>query len=231
MNSSELKGFLTGLMFGDGYIDKGVTRRALRIKSIHRDFLDFIKSELETSTNFSISIKWHPDRKTKECTHKAYWELSTKAHPYFVKKYHHFYDDYKHRIASSESLSWLNEIGLANWFMSDGYTCLVGKTKERIRDRRVEIATDRFTSDTVDAMTKMLHTRFGIKCSKIKRGNRYRIRILKDGYGVFYRIVSPYIVESMRYKLYFGYEKKPDWMNDEIWEEQNKLRSATARAA
>lgn len=33
MNSSELKGYLTGLIVGDGYIDKGVTKRAFEIKN------------------------------------------------------------------------------------------------------------------------------------------------------------------------------------------------------
>lgn len=39
MNSSELKGYLTGLIVGDGYIDGGVTKRAFAIKSINKEFI------------------------------------------------------------------------------------------------------------------------------------------------------------------------------------------------
>ena len=39
MNSSELKGYLTGLIFGDARIDNGVTKRAIRMSSINKDFI------------------------------------------------------------------------------------------------------------------------------------------------------------------------------------------------
>lgn len=40
MNSSELKGYLTGLIIGDGTIGKGITKRSFAIKSICKDFID-----------------------------------------------------------------------------------------------------------------------------------------------------------------------------------------------
>lgn len=228
MNSSELKGFLTGLIFGDGFIDKGVTKRAFRIKSINYDFLEYIKEQLEDCTNFHIEIQPHKARSTPECNHKEYWELYIQAHPYFSKKYHHFYDDYKHRISSKEALSWLNPIGLANWYMGDGYICLVGKTKGMIRDRRIDICTDRYSKSTVESMQKMLKNSFDLDTSIIKRNNTYRIRVLKNSYLKFYNIVFPHLVPSMQYKLYFGYEVQPKWMDNEMWLIQNKLKSAIA---
>ena len=60
MNSSELKGYLTGLIFGDGCIDKGITKRAFEIKSIDKNFIDKIKNDIESCTNFQISIKSPP---------------------------------------------------------------------------------------------------------------------------------------------------------------------------
>ena len=42
INSSELRGFFTGLILGDASIDKGVHKRALMIKSINRDFSDAV---------------------------------------------------------------------------------------------------------------------------------------------------------------------------------------------
>ena len=44
MNSSELKGYLTGLIIGDGHIDKGITKRAFEIKNTHFDFIQKIKN-------------------------------------------------------------------------------------------------------------------------------------------------------------------------------------------
>lgn len=231
MNSSQLRGFLTGLIYGDGSIDNGVTKRAFRIKSIYPDFLPYVKNELESCTNFKININTYPERVSNDCTHKAYSELVIKSHPYFSKKYHHFYDDFKNRVASNESLGWLNDVGLALWYMSDGYMCLVGKKNGHIRDRRVDICTDRYSERTVDRMITMLESRFGLQCTKSKRGNSFRIRIKSTSYRRFYDIVSPYIVSSMRHKLYFGYEKKPEWMTDSMWNEQCRLASAMTLAA
>ena len=228
MNSSELKGFLTGLMFGDGYIDKGVTRRSFRIKSIKKDFIDYIYNELSSCTNFEIRIDHVDSYVSNGCNHKEYWELSIRSHPYFAKKYHHFYDDYKHRTLSDEALQWITPAGIANWYMSDGYVCLVGRERGDIYSRRIEFCTDRYSHVTVQKISKMLFARFGIQNSIIKRNNRYRIRIKSESYLNFINLIKPYVVESMRYKLFLGYTRQPKWMPDSMWNEQIILGSATA---
>lgn len=228
MHSSELKGFLTGLMFGDGYIDKGVTKRGFRIKTIYSDFADDIANKLQSCT-FDLSNNYHQARDSNGVHHKEYWEIITKAHPYFAKKYHHFYNDNRKRRISKEAMNWLTPMGLAYWYMSDGYIYLVGKTKGFIRDRRIDLCTDRFSYDTVVAITNMLQSKYNLQCSIIKRNDRYRVRIKRDSYSTFYNLIAQYIfpIKSMQYKLYFGYNTKPDWMNDQMWQLQLELRSAT----
>jgi hypothetical protein len=223
MNSSELRGYLTGLIFGDGRIDGGNTKRAFTISSIYKDFIDEIQSNLESCTNFKISIKHIPEHNSGGCRHKDAWILRVQAHPYFAKKYHHFYDDFRHRVASKESLEWLTPHGLANWYMSDGYICLVGKTKGRIWNRRIDICTDRYSKATIESMCAALKRSFNLDSSIIKRGEFYRIRIRQASYNDFIRLVSPYIVPSMRHKLYLGYEEKPYWMGDDVWEIQKEI--------
>lgn len=230
MTSSELKGYLTGLIYGDGFIEGGVTKRGFEIKSINYDFITKIYDDLSSCSNFTMQIKEHPASFRSGVNRKKYWSLRISAHPYFAKKYHHFYDDYKHRICSYESMKWLNEIGLANWYMSDGYVCLVGKTSGIIRSRRVDICTDRYSKETVVRLIKMLDKNFGIKSSLIKRKkqdkNAYRIRIMMESYEDFFNIIRPHITASMQYKLYLGYEQQPIWMSDMNWQRQVNLKSA-----
>lgn len=57
MESSELKGYLTGLIVGDGYIDSGVVKRRFEIKSIDRNFINKIKTDIESCSNFKIIKK------------------------------------------------------------------------------------------------------------------------------------------------------------------------------
>ena len=228
MNSSELRGYLTGLILGDGYIDKGITKRSFRIKTIHKDFAEQIKKDLTSCTAFNISIRYNPAYSKNGVNHKEYWELTIKSHPYFAKKYHHFFNDYKKRKASLESLSWLTPKGLANWYMSDGYICLVGKESGKIRERRIEICTDRYSKENVEQMKKMLSYKFDLTVGLVKRNNCYRLRIKSDSYQKFIEIVAPYVVPSMQYKLYLGYPKKPRVLDDSGWSFQENLRSAIA---
>lgn len=227
IKSSELRGFFTGLILGDATIDKGVRARALRIKLTNKEFIDMISTIVKNNTPFTHYILEKPERVGSDGVHhKAYWEFVIKAHPYFNKLYHFFYNDIRHRVVYSKNLNWLNPIGLACWYMSDGYVCLVGKTKGFIRDRRIDICTDRYYVEDIELMRQVLKNKFDLNTSLIKRGKFYRIRILKDSYEKFINITSPYIVPSMSYKLYLGYQNKPDNLSDNGWEYQKYLQSA-----
>lgn len=219
MNSSQLKGYLTGLILGDGYIDKGVTKRAFTIKSINLDFINRIEETLSNTTNFNITVKQFPSSERNGVKRKAYSELRVNAHPYFAKKYHHFYNDYRKRIITSESLSWLNPEGLANWYMSDGYITLVGKTKGVIKDRRVELCTDRYSYDDVMKIKKFFEDSFGYKIHIVdrKRNNQYRIRISLKNAQNFFLMIRPYVTDSFLYKLNLKYDEKPIWMSEEYF--------------
>ena len=229
MNTTELRGFLTGLILGDGSIDAGVTKRAFAIKSIDKYFIDMIKSEIDSVCGFSSYIKFTKQHFSCGCNHKNSWEFRIRSHPYFAKLYHHFYDDYRKRRITKEAINWLTPYGLANWYMSDGYICLVGKTKGVIRDRRVDICTDRYNIDSIKTMQDFLFDRFYIRTSTIKRNNTYRIRISKQSYQTFFDIINPYIIDSMKYKLYFAYDSQPIWMSNEMWEYQERFKSAIAQ--
>ena len=226
MNSSELKGFLTGLILGDGCIDKGVTKRAFSIKSIDFKFIEYIEKQVKSVNTFKSLIKYTPEHYSCGCNHKESWEYKIYAHPYFNKIYHYFYNDTKHRKIYRKTLEWLNPIGLANWFMSDGYICLVGKTKGNIKSRRLDICTDRYYKEDVELMASFLKHKFNLNVSVIKRNNTYRLRINKSSYEDFISLIYPYVIPSMYYKLYLGYTTKPEWMSDIFWKKQQSLLSA-----
>lgn len=228
MNSSELKGYLTGLIIGDGFIDSGVTKRSFGIKNTQKDFIDKIKADLESCSPFNMTVKYYPAHDSCGCHYKEYWELRTKAHSYFNKKYNHFYDDHKHRRITSEAMNWLTPNGLANWYMSDGYICLVGKESNNIHSRRMDICTDRYDMKSIEVMCKVLLDKFGVETGVCKRGNFHRIRVRAKSYQTFINIVSPYIVPSMLYKLYLGYPDRPKVLDDKAWEFQQSLLSAIA---
>ena len=225
MYSSELKGYLTGLLIGDGSIGRGVTKRSFEIKSIHKDFIDQIYNDLRACTNFSMRITFVPAHFSSGCHHKDSWTLTVQAHPYFNKKYHHFYDDRRKRHLSKEAASWLTPRGIANWYMSDGYICHVGKAKGVVKNRRIDFCTDRYDMVSIQRLQKTL-LQFGIETSVIKRDKFFRIRVKSNSYEAFILLIAPFVVPSMRYKLYLGYDQRPKWMSDECWQIQKGLNSA-----
>ena len=62
----------------------------------------------------------------------------------------------------------------------------------------------------------------------MKRGSFYRLRVKSVSYQTFINLIYPYIVPSMQYKLYLGYEYQPKWMEDWTWDLQKSLKSAMA---
>ena len=227
MKSSELKGFLTGLLIGDGCIDKGVSKRAFSVKSIDKTFIDLIESQIKSCTPFHTQIKYTPAHFSAGCNHKNSWELRIIAHPYFAKLYHRFYDDYRHRRITKYISEMLTPYGVAMWYMSDGYICLVGKEKGFIKNRRIDFATDRYTKEEVTYLKDMMLNKFNITCSIIKRGDFYRLRVRQESYENFIWLIQPYIIPSMLYKLYLGYNQQPIWMSDKLWNLQCSIKSAT----
>lgn len=222
MNSSELRGYLTGLIFGDGRIDNGVRKRAFEIKSMNEDFIKQIYKDISSCTNFQCSyrmVEGYTD--AKGVSHKKCWIFRINAHPYFAKKYHFFYNDYRQRRIHKTALKWLTLRGLANWYMSDGYICLVGKTKGFIYDRRVDLCTDRYRKPDVKKIRTYLKEQWGWETSLIQRKQNkktiYRIRFKKRSAQDFLYKIHPFITPSFRYKLDMKYDHRPDWMTDEYY--------------
>lgn len=222
MKNNELRGFVTGLVLGDGTIDKGTNRRAFRFVTINEEFAYYIRGAFIDNTSFKVKVLQVSRTVDKNgVNHKEHCRLSTNAQPYFAKMYHIFYDDYRRRVITKKALKWLTPAGLANWYMSDGYIVHVGKTKGVIKDRRVEIALDRYREEDVDRVIKYFSDTYGYRCSKVKRkSGMYRIRFsLKDAQH-FFLLIAPYVlkVPGMSYKIDLSYDYKPEWMCDEYYE-------------
>lgn len=228
MKSSKLKGYLTGLILGDGHIDKGVTKRALSIKSINFDFIKKLEDDLEF-TNFKIKVKEFPASCKGGVNRKAYKELRVQAHPYFNKIFHKFYTDTRKRRILKSCLDDLNPEGLANWYMSDGYIVLVGKTKGVIRDRRVELCLDRYTPEDVDKVIDYFQDTYGYKLTKVKRKEGvYRIRFNRASAQDFFLMIRDHVTPSMMYKLDMKYDYQPKWMSDEYFNLMDKIGKRVA---
>jgi hypothetical protein len=225
VNSTELRGYLTGLILGDAYIDHGVQNRALRLRSINKDFVEKLYEDISSVTNFKIFINEHQGYVKDGVNHQDNWELYIKAHPYFSKIYHYFYDDYSSRYISNWALKYLNMQGLANWYMSDGYVTLVGRESNDISNRRVEFCTDRYGEVGAERVATYFSS-LGYEARSFRRGQVYRVRLALRTAQNFLVDVSQYIVPSMQYKLYLAYDYRPSWMTDAYYNLMQNIKNS-----
>lgn len=90
----------------------------------------------------------------------------------------------------------LTPIGLAHWIMGDGFYDHGG----------VKICTDNFTQEEVLKLIKVLDNKFDIKSSINRRKNPngkivWRIRVRKLSMEKLTKLVIPYFIPEMLYKL------------------------------
>lgn len=227
MNSSQLKSYLTGLILGDGYIDKGTQKRSFKICIINKEWAEKIYFDLKSCTNFNIYFKEHPPLIDKNnVSHKTSYEVKIMAHPYFAKIYHNFYNDYRKRRIVTNSLSSLDWQGWANWYMSDGYLVRVGKESGVIRDRRVQICTDRYLFEDIQKIQNILSKKYEIETNIIKRNASFRLNIRLNSAQKFFCNIYPFVVPSFYYKLDMCFDYRPSWMNDEYYALMQNISSA-----
>lgn len=124
-------------------------------------------------------------------TKKVYYKVICRilTNPVF-----NFYYDlsYKNRIKyiSRELLYKLDGLGIATWFMDDGY-----KQKS---SGSYSIATNGFSDLDRSIIIEFFKNKFNIKVTSHKSGIIY---IYKQSALTFKKLIEPYIIESMKYKL------------------------------
>lgn len=211
---SEFKGILAGMILGDGCLSLSGGKNAfLRIQHTEsqKDYLDYKAEILRQLTNVtSYTIK--PSGVRNPNTQYA---CKTKRHPLFTRMYEIVYIN-KSKEVNLTWLSWLNEHGLAIWYMDDGslvknYSCNKSG-KKRIYSRVVYLNTCSFSLKQNQLIQKFLKDKFGlvfnIKLTSIKTGY-YRLVAGAKTANKLFEIIRPYIVPCMEYKLDMQYQQQP----------------------
>jgi hypothetical protein len=106
--------------------------------------------------------------------------------------YELFYIDGKKIIPSN-----INELltvhSLAYWLCDDGSFC---KSTHRVR-----LCTESFTLAEVNLLIQTLNTKWDLKCTKVARGNGYRIVIPKNSLPILQSLLKDILPSMMLYKI------------------------------
>ena len=179
------KSVILGCVLGDGHLRKLEGRKNAFLEVNHsakaKEYVEW-KYKILKDICKSAPKERKIDKKRKAL------RFFTREHPEITEIYEKFYKDGKKIVPKGFRL---NPLILAVWFMDDG-----SKTKKG----DIYLNTQKFDWKS---QRRLLHAlrMIGIKARMNKDKKYWRIRIYKDSLLKLVKLISPYIVESMRYKL------------------------------
>lgn len=179
------RSIIIGSVLGDGYmrIIPGCSNAFLEINhSIKaKEYVDYKYKSLK---RICESI---PKARTTNDGRVAY-RFFTKQHKELTDIYNQFYKNNR-KIIPKDLI--LDPVILSVWYMDDGSKC---------RDHDIYLNTQQFSINDQNILLSKLRL-IGIDARLNKDKKYFRIRILKPSIKKFMEIISPYVSESMQYKL------------------------------
>lgn len=178
-----------GSMLGDGYIDRGHTNCRLKFEHCLAQ-KEYVKYKYKIIENFiqkrGLSIETRYDNRTK----KFYTKVTARTYQskVFTRIASFFYNPNKY--VNKEVLSFLDERGLAFWFMDDGY---------RYNNYGLALCTESFSEEDLKKIVTYFKERWNISCDL--NPLLKRIFFKKQAALSFQSLISPHILPLFEYKL------------------------------
>ena len=179
------KSVIIGSILGDGYVRIVPGRNDAFLEINHS-----LKAKTYVDWKYSVlkDICQSPPKDRVIDEQRTAYRFFTRQHVEFTKLLKLFYSHGKKIIPADIKL---DPVMLAVWFMDDG-------SKSRKHD--VYLNTQQFSlNDQKIILTKL--RALGIKARLNKDKKYYRVRFLKESITRLNRIIQPYIIPAMRYKL------------------------------
>jgi len=177
---------LLGGILGDAHLIKHKNVSGQFLQSLKQE--KYLKYKWEFLKDFATDIQYsyQIDKRTQKKYEKVFFMLKT--HPVFNPYYDLFYKN-KIKVINKEMLYRLEGLGLAVWFMDDG--CKHVKT--------YRLATNCFKLEELFIIKEFFKNKFNIDVSIHSKKVVY---IKTHSAHTFKKLIEPYIIESMKYKLH-----------------------------
>lgn len=179
------KHVIEGTLLGDGYLRTMPGRKDAFLEINHSiEQKEYVQWKYSTLFPFVGSQPRERKGKGKRVAYRFF----TRQAPYFTELQEKFYHKGEKIIPSS---LYLSPLSLAVWYMDDGSWC---------RQSDLYLNTQQFSDFDQECALKIL-ANMGIEAGLNKDKEYKRIRIRKESVRTFVKIVKPYIIPSMRYKI------------------------------
>lgn len=184
---------LVGILLGDACLESQNSHRTYRLKVEQSEgHLDYLNHLYEIFREWILS-KPHKREVESGNSKSINYTFSTVSHPAFRFYAQQFYKGGK-KVVPKLIKKLVTEKALAYWFMDDG-------SIKSAQSRGIILNTQAFTKWEVLKLVEVLKEKFSLECSLRKQKSGYQIYISGRSFEKFYSLVSPYVVESMKYKF------------------------------
>ena len=184
---------IAGLLLGDGHLETQNNGRTYRLKVEHgiaqKAYVDWLYQEFKSWVGKEPYVREHESfgKKITSCGFTTY--SSGKLRFYGQQ----FYDG-KNKIMPSMIGKLLTPQALAIWFMDDG-------SKKSDEHQTYIIHALGYTLGELDKVKKIFEKKFNIVVKVHRQYEKWRLYVASESADQFRKIIQPYIIPSMQYKI------------------------------
>lgn len=202
------RGILYGCAIGDGgiYLDKSQSAQTARLIIGHGpkqlEYLKY-KQKLLHSTLGGKEPSLYTYKSTNKKTSKTYTNHQLyKNHKYFRQMHRVLYPEGTFRY-SEQMLSYLTDQSLALWYMDDGSGSISKNNKTKKPCGCMTRLSTYCSFEEADLLRDWFKEKYNleVKFDKDKRNDKYSLRFNTKDSKEFVSIVSPYMFDTMKYKI------------------------------
>lgn len=190
---NDLRQLIIGSLLGDGsFLSVGSRTKNMCLSIAHSDkqkeYIEYKYNILKKYNLVSSLYKYTINNKRYSHILTGY-KIITRVHPIFTNIRKNYYDSYGHKRVYKEFVQDIDALGLAIWYMDDGY----------VTNNSCILSTCSFTIDEQLLLANILLEKFNLHFTVGKNDNSMYLTT-KDFYK-FTQIIKDYIIPSMQYKL------------------------------
>ena len=196
-HNKEVYSVLVGALLGDCHAERlpsGGVRFRFKQSAAHKDYLfwlfNFFNSRGYCSNNLPIKFTQQLGDKFLDC-----YRFNTYAFSSLLDLYKLFYNSNKKKVIPNNIEELLTPLALAIWIECVGTFKSPGLRLATLPNWTC------FTKQEVELLVKALENKFNIKSSLQKNNANYQLYIKAESMPLLKKLVLPYVVPSLRYKL------------------------------
>lgn len=190
---NDLKQLLIGSLLGDGcFCSVGKKAKNMCLSIAHsekqKEYLRY-KWKILNKYNLASSIIEYHINNNRYSHELVGYRLKSKLHPIFTNIRNKYYDSNGHKRVFKEFVKDIDTLGLAIWYMDDGY----------VTKNSYILSTCSFTLEEQSLLADILLDKFNLHFTVGKHDNSMYLQA-KD-FPKFVELIKKYIIPSMQYKL------------------------------